>query len=169
MINPECMLRRTKGMTQSPCYVVRRLVCWHPLHTCFVALERNLRQAISCCLLKALRWRYAMSHNVTQVYFDFLRIKNINNMNKIKQWVIAIRNEEADRMSYGTVRTLKLIEDESERLMQQVKNLNIPAVINRRELLIDFLKYINSNDADILKDVIDDDSVDEYLKSINSL
>jgi hypothetical protein len=90
-------------------------------------------------------------------------------MNKIKQWVIAIRNEEADRMSYGTVRTLKLIEDESERLMQQVKNLNIPAVINRRELLIDFLKYINSNDADILKDVIDDDSVDEYLKSINSL
>lgn len=54
-------------------------------------------------------------------------------------------------------------------VFKEQDKLNIPAVINQRELLIDFLKYINSNDADILKDVIDDDSVDEYLKSINSL
>jgi hypothetical protein len=74
--------------------------------------------------------------------------------------------EEDDLLNPAIIITLNAMEEYAQ---QQVKNLNIPAVINRRELLIDFLKYINSNYADILKDVIDDDSVDEYLKSINSL
>jgi hypothetical protein len=49
---------------------------------------------------------------------------------------------------------------------QQVKNLNIPAVINRRELLIDFSKWLEER-----RDVhfIARNYVDEYLKSINSL
>jgi hypothetical protein len=51
-----------------------------------------------------------------------------------------------------------------------VKNLNIPAVINRRELLIDFInKLLKQKKIIYVINQDNDKIVDEYLKSINSL
>lgn len=51
---------------------------------------------------------------------------------------------------------------------QKVKNLNIPVVINRRELLIDFLMEVDEvYGMHIREDA--EKCADNYLKSINSL
>jgi len=52
---------------------------------------------------------------------------------------------------------------------QQVKKLNIQPVINRRELLIDFLNYHLENNLDGTEANWIGKTVDDYLKSINSL
>jgi hypothetical protein len=49
----------------------------------------------------------------------------------------------------------------------KVKNLNISAVINRRELLIAFIEWYNHNKAKQKK--LNPLDVDEYIKAINSL
>jgi hypothetical protein len=52
----------------------------------------------------------------------------MKNMSKLEQWVRAILNEDADKLSIGSVRTLQMIKHEFERLQKEneILKLSIP-------------------------------------------
>ena len=68
----------------------------------------------------------------------------------------------------GTETLRKILAAMDEYAQEQVKLFAIPDVINRRELLIDFIAYIDNN-LELMVTEGTDKLIDNYLKSINCL
>ena len=106
-----------------------------------------------------------MNANGTQVWnrffneFETLKI-NIMNSDRIKEIQMATAYPESVSVKQA------LLQVWNECAQEQVKNCSIPAVINRRELLIDFILWYNK---EYPHDAHPEWLVDDYEKSINSL
>lgn len=95
------------------------------------------------------------------VFYGIETLKlNIMNSDRIKE----IQETTAYPESVSVMLALKQVWNECEQ--EKVKNCSIPAVINRRELLIDFIQWYNK---EYPHDAHPEWLVDDYEKSINSL
>lgn len=107
-------------------------------------------------------------------------------MNKIKQLTEVIKNNSENELCYGTLRTLKMIEDESENLELRItkKNHVIDILVKQKiklikkneqgkkialEILNDYDKYVYNSQGNIDDKISYYDQINYYKKQIEEI